>query len=275
MKKFTLLLVLAFTLMHLQGCREILPDVTFGPPANIGDRMVLIEEFTGAQCTFCPPGSEELANLLALYPNNLAVVGIHTGFFATPFPGKSKYDFRNADADGLNNFLGAPDKGYPSAIINRRPFPGQNSLHNPLSQWAGLFNEEVNKEAAIGLKIESDYQSADRSLSVKVTGLARTAINHPLRVTVMLTESYIVDYQKDIRYGDVLDYVHKHVLRDVLNSNVEGDPFATGMTTGQEAVFNISGTLNEQWIPENCELIVFVSDPATKYVLQVAKKKLN
>ena len=79
-----------FSIVFLAGsCKEVAPDLTFGPPSGLSDRVVVVEEFTGAQCVFCPPGSEELENLLSLYPENMIAISIHTGFFAMPIPNKS------------------------------------------------------------------------------------------------------------------------------------------------------------------------------------------
>ncbi len=49
-----------------------------------GNRVVLLEEFTGKGCTNCPKGSRELENLLTQFPNNLVAVSLHAGFFANP-----------------------------------------------------------------------------------------------------------------------------------------------------------------------------------------------
>lgn len=266
---FLLLLFLLIT-----GCKEISPDVVFGPPAGLGDRVVLVEEFTGAQCIFCPPGSEELENLLILYPDNLAVVSIHTGFFATPIPNKSKYDFRTPEGDALNVFLGSPDKGYPSSIINRRNFPGETSLHNVITKWPAYIESETTQEAAFGLDLQPEFDPATRELTVQVTGIARRAVNNPLRITVMITESGIVDYQKDAILGEIPEYIHKHVLRGMVNTNAEGDVLAPGATAGQTLLYQGSRTLPADWKEDKCELVAFISDGNTRYVYQAAKKKL-
>jgi hypothetical protein len=42
-----------------------------------GDKVVLLEEFTGKGCTNCPKGSREIENLLTIFPDNLIAVSIH------------------------------------------------------------------------------------------------------------------------------------------------------------------------------------------------------
>jgi hypothetical protein len=259
----------------LSGCKEVRPDLNFGPPTGLGDRVVLIEEFTGAQCTFCPLGTEELSNLLTLYPDNLAVVGLHVGFFSTPHPTYSKYDFRSPEGNALENFLQKPSL-WPSAIINRNQFPGEIGLQLGKQQWPTYIEQEVARDPIIGLSITRDYDASTRLLKVNVVGVARQNIDAALRVNVVLTESGIIDYQKDSRFGDVLDYNHKHVLRKMLNTNFEGgDPLAmNGLEQGATVGYNVEYTLPEEWNPANCELIAFVTDGDTRYVYQAAKTKL-
>lgn len=263
-------------LFLIGGCKEISPDLTFGPPTGLNDRVVLVEEFTGAQCVFCPPGAEELENLLSLYPDNMIAISIHTGFFATPIPNKSKYDFRTPDGDALEGILGIPDKGYPSSIINRKEFPGEGSLHTVKTAWAGYIGQELENEAVFGLTVNTTWDPGTRALRADVNAIARENLTGPLRITLLITESGIIDYQKDIRYGDVPEYEHKHVLRDVISGSVEGDVVATGtVTAGQSLDYAVNYTLPEEWKSEKCEVVAFISDGASRYIYQAGHAKVE
>ncbi|HRW75479.1 MAG: Omp28-related outer membrane protein [Lewinellaceae bacterium] len=263
-------------LLLIGGCKEISPDLTFGPPSGLNDRVVVVEEFTGAQCVFCPPGAEELENLLSLYQDNMIAISIHTGFFATPIPNKSKYDFRTTDGDALEGILGIPDKGYPSAIINRKEFPGEGSLHSVKTAWAGYIGQELADEAVFGLTLGTTWDPGTRALRADVNAIARENVSGPLRITLLITESGIVDYQKDIRYGEVPEYVHKHVLRDVISNSVEGDVVATGIVTaGQSLDYAVNYTLPAEWKSEKCEVVAFISDGNSRYIYQAGHAKVE
>ncbi len=267
---------LFITVVLFSSCKEVSPTLTFGPPSGLSDRVVVVEEFTGAQCVFCPPGSEELENLLSLYPENMIAISIHTGFFATPIPNKSKYDFRTADGDALEDILGVPDKGYPSSIINRKEFPGEGSLHTVKTSWAGYIAQEVAEEAAFGLTVGTAWDPGTRALRVDVNAIARQNVSGPVRITLLITESGIIDYQKDIRFGEVPEYVHKHVLRDVISTSVEGDVVATGaVTAGQSIDYAVNYTLPADWKSEKCEVVAFISDGATRYIYQADHAKVE
>ena len=46
-------------------------------------KSVIIEEFTGIHCGNCPDGHKRAAALQRMHPDNLFVVAIHAGSFAT------------------------------------------------------------------------------------------------------------------------------------------------------------------------------------------------
>ena len=90
MKKIIYLCLLTVV---LGSCTEIAPVV----PA-LGDRKVLVEEFTGVRCVNCPAGASELENLKGIYGERLVIVSIHAGDFSPPFT-DSRFDFRTAEGD--------------------------------------------------------------------------------------------------------------------------------------------------------------------------------
>ncbi|MBK7344591.1 MAG: Omp28-related outer membrane protein [Saprospiraceae bacterium] len=193
-----------------------------------------------------------------------------------PEPGKSQYDFRTEDGNALEVLLGAPDNGWPSAIINRKKFEGVTSLHSSRTSWAGHIAQEVALEPAFGLTVGTAWDPATRLLRADVNAVARKNVSGPIRITLMITESGIVDFQKDQRYGEVLEYVHNHVLRDVLSNSVEGDVVASGIvTSGQSIDYAVNYTMPAEWKSEKCEVVAFISDGNTRYIYQAGHAKVE
>ena len=261
--------------VFLFSCEKDPIKIVYGPPSNAGDQKVLMEEFTGVQCTFCPQGSDDIASLISLNQNNVIAISIHSGFFAvkTPF---NKYDFRTPDGDELYSILGAGGF-YPAAAINRTRFSDTPAgvLINNQTSWAGDINALRAVPAKVGLSIETTYNSVNRELKVKLTGIAKTNFNEKLLANVMITESGIVDWQKDARdpSGHVDNYVHKHVLRDAI-SQVAGDDFVTNPFQGQSFTKEYTYTLSDAWVAENCEVIGFITSSTSGNVLQVNEEKV-
>lgn len=243
------------SILTLAGCYEEQRVIT--PFVPSGNRVVLIEEFTGKGCTNCPRGSRELENLLSQFPNNLVAVSIHAGFFANPqfFP-LGTYDLRTDEGEFLIEYLSQP-LGYPSGVINRKAFGGELQLS--LNQWASAIASEIQEEPAIDLSIVRTFDVNTRQLSVTVSGIGKEPVAGDIRLSVMLTESGIIDAQDDFEAGGIVeDYEHKHVLRDMLTPQA-GAPVLTNITTGQTFSQTFTRILDATWIADKMEIIAFVS----------------
>ncbi len=260
------------------GCEKDPINIVYGPPSNAGDQKVLMEEFTGVNCTFCPQGSDDIASLITLNQNNVIAISIHSGFFAKPTPA-NKYDFRTAAGDQLYTLLGAGGFN-PAAAINRVRFGDTplGGLINNETSWAGDILTLRATPASIGLSIETTYNSANRELHVKLTGIAKANFTEKLLANVMITESGIVDWQKDARVetpvkGENANYVHKHVLRDAI-SKVAGDDFVINPAEGQTFTKEYTYIVSDAWVAENCNIVGFITSPSSGNVLQVNEARV-
>lgn len=265
--------VLQFSILFLYivliSCSE--QERVIEPFVPSGNRVVLIEEFTGKGCTNCPKGSRELDNLLLQFPDNLVAVSIHAGFFANPqfFP-LGVYDFRTDEGEFLYDYLG-PNFGYPAGVVDRTPFGGE--LQISLNQWASAISSEIQVAPAVDIVVERTYDEETRLLTVTVSGIGKENVTGEIRVSVMLTETGIVDAQDDQEAGGIVeDYVHKHVLRDMLTPAAGAPLFSDGISSGQSFNATYSSTLNTAWIADSMEIVAFVSavNGANFPVLQAA-----
>jgi thiol-disulfide isomerase/thioredoxin len=262
MKK--IMLFIAF--LSLFACREIAPTI---PP--LGDKKVLVEEFTGVRCVNCPAGASELEDLAALYGDRLVIVSIHAGDFAPPYS-DSKFDFRTSEGTELEKLLGAPI-GYPAAVINRRKFVGQERLQVFRTSWAGFISEESKTPSILTLGFVKNLNKTTRELSVEVKTIATQALQGDIRLSVMLTESGIKD-QQETPQGKKSDYTHKHVLRKML-TKFDGDPLSIS-SPNEPISKNFTLKIPENWVLENCQIVAFVhKNGSEKDVLQVSEIKIS
>lgn len=95
MKSLYIFLLAAAVL--LAGCDPVASDDRFiEVPAATVQRNVLIEDFTGQRCIFCPDASDAIAQLQARYSDDkLIAVAIHAG----PLALKSKSGFTGLRTD--------------------------------------------------------------------------------------------------------------------------------------------------------------------------------
>lgn len=274
MKKIIFILCSVFLFNACEEKPVVIPEFI---PIQSG-KVVLVEELTGVRCPNCPAGSERLASIESLYPDNIVVVGIHGTDLTKPLD-ISKYDFRNQDAIDLENFL-KPYLGKPAAYFNRVFFEELagdwgNSFNG---QWLGYFERELEKPQVIELSITKSYNPSIRQLEVTVGALALEELNGEFKLTIMLTESNIVDAQDDQNII-IEDYVHKHILRDIITS-FDGDQFADKLEKNKPVARTYVYTVPEDdsglWVEENVEIVAFIANTEgeSEEVLQAGKSYL-
>ena len=261
--RYLILCVIAFLLVA--GCEEIPPTINPGQTnrgqdtLSTGDqpKQVLIEEFTGIRCVNCPAGSQAIEGLKDIYQNQLVVVSIHGGSFANPYD-ESQYDFRTSDGDDLFTLMGTPF-GYPSAVVNRKIFPGESLLQTGRNKWPNFIAEESQLEPSVNLFIENDYDAMNGTLSIDVTAVFLETFeeNFELRLSVLITENDVVDLQLTPE-GLQNDYAHKHVLRDVVSS-FDGDLITESKQAGSSIKYSYATSLSPSWKAEDCKVVAFVN----------------
>lgn len=241
--------------LFLSSCRENMPVIPpLGPP-DTGDRKVLIEEFTGVRCVNCPQGSAEIENLIGLYGENLIAVSIHAGTFSPPY-NESLYDFRTESGTELLSLLGEPI-GYPSAVVNRKKFEGQFGLQSNQQSWAGFIESEVSIEPSIGINTTVTYNTDSREAKVQLTMITNAAIEDEVRLSIMLTENNILDWQ-ETPDGRKEDYKHKHVLRTMLTNTNGDDLGSSSFSIGEVIERSYTYIVPEAYKVENCSIVAFV-----------------
>lgn len=237
-------------------------------------QKVLLEEFTGHQCPNCPAAAKEASDLHDYYGERFIIIAYHAGWFArttADFP----TDYRAAIGEEFNSFFQVTS--YPKGMINRKLY-NSSLLLNPLD-WGSAIESIIYNEPKLKFEITKSYNQSNRLLAVNAKVKSLTDVN-PLNVCVFITESNLVSPQKvsgDSNYPDgvIPEYVHNHVFRGSLNGAWGSSAFSQGAGANQTETVTASGTLAENWIPENIEIVCIAFDASTGEVIQVEKIKLN
>jgi hypothetical protein len=244
-------------------------------------RKVLLEDFTGHCCVNCPQAHEIVKQLESLYGEKLITIGVHAGVFAFPLAAPWDYDFRTTVGNTLETSFGI--SSYPSGLVNRKKVSG--SIIQDKDNWGTVLAGIINEPADAFITLTNTYNSASRTLEVKVETEILTTLSGVYRLCVFLTEDNIVKPQKnnDASLGsvpDIMNYNHTHVLRGAINSTW-GDTLAVDPATGQQITRTFTGfTLDAGWKESDCKVIAFIyrDDDAdgTRYeVVQAEKKKVQ
>lgn len=185
-------------------------------------RGVLLEEFTGINCGYCPQG-HAIAEKLATACDRVYVVAVHGGMFATPAPDEP--DFRTDEGSQLISEFEIERNGYPSGMVNRHDFYGSGSPVCSRTSWK-LFTKAATAEAApVNLYASASFDGQSRKLDIHVEGFF-VADNQPAdqELNVVWTQDDIPGPQNGGLMGD--EYPHRHVLRDYVTP-IWGDTLAS------------------------------------------------
>lgn len=240
-------------------------------------RVVLVEDFTGVKCPNCPNAARKIVQLSDLYPGKVVSIAYHTQFLGDPitFPTeyKSKYDFRTAAGDQLEQTLGYYI-GKPAVTMNRKKYNEADEYLLGSVDGLGNIETELNQKPVAEIKITNTYDSNSRVLKSSIVVNPLQDYTGQLKLTALIIESHIIDTQIDnTEYK--LDYEHNHVFRQLL-SDINGDLLNTQLRIGEPISKEYQFTLPAEagwWKAENCEVVAFLSD----YALQptVSNQKLN
>ena len=108
MKK--LLILLSFLYINLNA--QTLVDT------SLHNKNIVLEEFTGIHCTFCPDGHVVAQSIYNAYPQRVSLINVHTGGYANPSVGEP--DFRTVFGSSLSSQSNL--SGYPAGTVNRHLF---------------------------------------------------------------------------------------------------------------------------------------------------------
>ena len=279
-KKYTLgsfYILFAFVALIFSACSENSPEIAClscdtnnSEPIEADERRILVEEFTGVRCSNCPKATATLKDQVDRHgKDRIILVAIHTGFFARPLT-ESRYDFNVEEADALRAFLGNPS-AYPSATFNRSLFDDYNSVQvDAPDEWPGLIGQELGKKTIINLSLTNTYDPSTKQLKAKVRLTPLQDINDVLSISIMVTESNIVDVQKfppPIEKQD--DYVHNHVLRDMMTPPT-GSVITEPLKREQTIELEFTQVVKDEWNVGELDVVAVVhyNQPDNQSVVQ-------
>jgi hypothetical protein len=227
------------------------------------NRKVILEEFTGINCTFCPQGHAIAQGLQDTNPGNVFLVNIHSGGYANP--NGSQPDFRTQWGEAIDNQSGLA--GYPAGTINRQNFPGQeqgNAGTTALGrgQWAGAANVILAEGSYVNTAVNAviDVQTNLMTIDVEAyyTGNSPQTTN---KFNVAILQNNTLGPQVGGNMGN--NYVHQHRLISMVTGQwgVDINNTTTGSLYSNQFSYSIPAELNDVPVNvEDLEVVVFVAE---------------
>lgn len=133
------------------------------------NKKVILEEFTGVNCVYCPQGHAIAEQILENNPGNAFAINIHQGSFANP--GNGQPDFRTPFGNAIANQTGLT--GYPAGTVNRHVFPGHEmgpdgTTAMDRGQWVYGSNQIIPSPSYLNMAVEASIDIDTRLLTVHV-----------------------------------------------------------------------------------------------------------
>lgn len=260
MKKFTFLMCAVLACLLNANAQE--PQFVSKEQQN---RNVLIEEFTGRDCPYCPLGQVGVNEVTAQYPGRVFSVNIHAKSGLSPV----SYPNLNTQYGYELTMAMAYESGLPAAFANR----AQSETFHPGSAMTGIETDKQLSQAAevnIAGQVRIDHETRVATIDVEAYYTSNSASEKNYLTILMLQDSILgsqkgaVEFNPDQMIGD--KYVHMHTLRDII-TDTWGDeiaPTTAGSLITKTYEYQIPETVGEpngvEVDLDNIHFVAFVTE---------------
>ncbi len=206
---------------------------------------VVVEDYTGTWCGYCPPVAHAIYELKEVY-DNIISVGIHNN------------DELTIDQESdLRSELGI--SGFPSARLNRTI-----SWFDPyqISEVNSLLSEENN----VAISIKSELENIDLEVKLRIVSNVEL-VNHKL-VIYLLESNLIYDQSNYFNYVEdsyfynlgnpIENYSHLDVLRKSI-TNISGNTLDL-IQPLTDYKFNFNVEISPDFVQENLAIVAMIVD---------------
>jgi len=254
--------LLLFVGLAFWGCEDEPDDFQISQVPSTFTKKVLIEEFTGAWCGYCPDGAYRVKNLINDNDGRVVAVSLHAG---------------NPTGDAMEiahtNYLETTyqNTGFPSGMVDRVAIDGYTSLNR--GYWEYVANNQLLETAVCGLAIISKVNGQNATVEVHA-GFNSILNGDDYRLTVYLIEDGVTGsgYGYDQRnyyntdpespfynLGDPIEgYEHNHTLRAVLSESLGNAISSSSLVSGGEHIETYTVDLSS-YNKKNLSIVAFVT----------------
>lgn len=213
-------------------------------------RVVLLEEFTGQDCTNCPDGHRIAAQMKEQYGDAFIPVSIHASQLSWSEAEYGEYGL--GIPEGEIYYKANTSPALPAGVVDR------NSGVINRSDWSARVRAELEKESPVAIELNPTIDAETNDINIDIT--IKPSKSMTCNLTVWILESGIVNYQYD-NGNDDYNYVHNHVLRAVV-SDVWGDKMSLsgGVYAYPKYSYSINANKKTYWNTSNLSVVAFLTD---------------
>ena len=247
MKKI-LLILLSFLYINLNA--QTLVD-TLSHNKNI-----VLEEFTGIHCVFCPDGHVVAQSVYSAYPQRVSLINVHTGGYANPSVGEP--DFRTVFGSSLSSQSNL--SGYPAGTVNRHLFfnlsqNGGTAMSR--SEWQLATIITLNELSPVNIGSIAQYDTVTNELYIDVeiyyTDTQSVFLNY---LNIAITQDSVLGPQTGAQQFNSAaivpgpwqpTYSHQHMLRHLVTGQWGAviDPITPGALISRRYTWQVPPDIND------------------------------
>ena len=170
-------------------------------------KNVVLEEYTGIYCTYCPDGHAIAAAIQENNPGRVNLINIHVGGYSNPSGGDP--DFRTPFGTAIANEAGVPF--YPSGSINRRSWNGGASAIGR-GEWTSKANIIMDEVSNVNVGVEADINVQNNLLTVHVEAYYTSdSTDNTNFLNIALLQNNTLGPQTGGGQGDEYNHMHRLV----------------------------------------------------------------
>ena len=231
------------------------------------NKKVIIEEFTGVACQYCPIGHNIVQNLIDDNPGNVFAIKIHEGGYAQGYTPDFTTQWGTAIVSQSNN-----GGSYPSGTINRQVISsassnggtaialGWNNINN--NPFITAVEQVLQQSAYVNVGVEANLNVITRELTVHVeayyTGNSPQSTN---LLNIALLQNNTIGPQSGQGGGSEYNHTHRlvHMLTGQWGETI--NETSTGSFVDRNYTYTIPGSYNNvDAVLADLEVIAFVSE---------------
>lgn len=233
------------------------------------NRNVVLEEFTGMYCTYCPDGHARANTIMNANPGRVFAINIHSGYLSVPNTGAP--DFRTTVGTAIDTYFQVNDtSGYPSGAVNRFNANDPEGVIAGRGKWTTRTTTQLNQASPVNVAARCTLDLDSRQLTMTVetyyTGNGNSGMD---RLNAFILQDNVEGPQtgaSTYNPSQILpngNYNHMHMFRHALTGTWGTDLNGTTAGTFHSNQFTYTIPASYTNIPVNLgdlEVVVFIAD---------------
>ena len=269
MKKI-LLILLSFLYINLSA--QTLVDTL---PHN---KNIVLEEFTGMHCYYCPDGHVLAQSIYNAYPQRICLINVHTGSYANPSVGEP--DFKTVFGSSLSSQSNL--SGYPAGTINRHLFfnlsqSGGTAMSRGDWQLATIITLNELSPVNVGALAQYDTTTGELHVDVEIyyTDTQTVSLNY---LNIAITQDSVSGPQTGAQTFNSAaivpgpwqpTYSHQHMLRHFITGQWGAvlDPITPGTLISRRYTWQVPLDINDITVfVEHLRVVSFITESSQEII---------